>query len=101
MAVPSVACGRAPVPEADPHAGCPRADGEAEAIPCAARANVAGAPRASHYDPIVIMRHADGNVVSLMECPHCEIYEEHGLARPDDEKTFQCRWCLARFKDSD
>lgn len=50
-------------------------------------------PETAQYFPIVIMRHADGNVVSLMECPHCEIHEAHGLARPDDEKTFQCRWC--------
>ena len=40
-----------------------------------------------------------GNRWSLMECPHCEVYEMHA-ARPDGD-GFQCQHCFATFVDQD
>jgi hypothetical protein len=41
------------------------------------------------------------NIFSLMECPHCEVYGSHQLARAGDEKTFQCALCFVMFTDAE
>jgi len=47
---------------------------------------------------MAIVTDEQGNRFSLMECPHCEIYEMH-QATPERQSTFQCRWCFAMFTD--
>jgi hypothetical protein len=52
------------------------------------------------YSPsVAIIADEQGNRSSLMECPHCEVYEIH-QAVPDRPDTFQCRWCFAMFSDA-
>jgi formylmethanofuran dehydrogenase subunit E len=47
---------------------------------------------------VAIITDEQGNKSSLMECPHCGVYEMH-QAMPDREGTFQCRLCFAMFRD--
>lgn len=48
---------------------------------------------------MTLIRDDSSKVYSLMECPHCEVYESHA-AVPDRDGVFQCARCFAMFGDS-
>lgn len=48
---------------------------------------------------MTLIRDDSGKTYSLMECPHCEVYESHASV-PGRDGVFQCARCFAMFGDS-
>jgi hypothetical protein len=60
---------------------------------------IPSASRGVAFVGMTLIRDDSGNVYSVMECPHCEVYESHASV-PDRDGVFQCARCFAMFGDS-
>lgn len=50
----------------------------------------------------MILRDERGAIAaSLMECPHCEGYQNHPVVQLEPKPTFQCSDCHAMFSNAD